>query len=127
MSRNRFAAALFLFAGLSSIQLMIPFSLIAQEKTATQKNLSDTELRSFAKAYVEYHKIRGDYESRINRSQDTKERQKLQQEGDAKVTQALQKQGFTIDSYTKTFAAVNNNEPLRKKTLKYIEEERKRP
>src|SRR5437762_12569817 len=71
--------------------------IFAQEKTATQKNLSDTELRSFAKAYVEYHKIRGDYESRINRSQDTKERQKLQQEGDAKVTQALQKQGFTID------------------------------
>ena len=35
MSRNRFAAALFLFAGLFSIQLAIPFSLVAQEKTAT--------------------------------------------------------------------------------------------
>ena len=98
----------------------------AQEKTATQKNLSNQELRSFAKAYVEYHKLRSNYESRINRSQDAKERQKLQQEGDAKVTQALQKQGFTIDSYTRTFAAVNNNELLRKKTLKYVEEERKR-
>ena len=98
----------------------------AQEKAGTQKNLTDQELRNFAKAYVGYHKIKQDYENRINRTQDPKERQRLQAEGDTKVSQVLQKQGFTNESYTKTFAAVNTNEELRKKTLKYIEEERKR-
>ena len=91
-----------------------------------QKSFTDQDLRNFAKAYVDFHRIKNDYESRINRTQDAKERDKLQKEGDAKVTQALRKHGFTIDSYTKTFAAVNNSEPIRKKTLKYVEEERKR-
>jgi uncharacterized protein DUF4168 len=91
-----------------------------------QKSFTDQDLRNFAKAYVDFHRIKNDYDSRITRTQDAKERDRLQKEGDAKVTQALQKHGFTTDSYTRTFAAVNNNEPLRKKTLKYVEEERKR-
>jgi len=91
-----------------------------------QKSFTDQDLRNFAKAYVDFHRIKNDYDGRITRTQDGKERERLQKEGDAKVTQALRKQGFTIDSYTKTFAAVNNNEPVRKKTLKYIEEERRR-
>lgn len=91
-----------------------------------QKSFTDQDLRNFAKAYIEFHRIKNDYESRINRTQDAKERDRLQKEGDAKVTQVLEKQGFTIDTYTKTFAAVNNSEPLRKRTLKYIDEERKR-
>lgn len=99
-------------------------STLAQEKTT--KSLSDQDLRRFAKAYVEFQKIKADYEGRIQRTQDAKERERLQKEGDAKVNQALQKQGFTTDSYTKTFATVNNNEPLRKKTLKFVEEERKK-
>lgn len=91
-----------------------------------QKSFTDQDLRKFAKAYVEFHRIKNDYDGRILRTQDAKERERLQKEGDAKAAQALQKEGFTLDSYTKTFAAVNNSEPLRKRTLKYIEEERKR-
>ena len=34
-------------------------------------------------------------------------------------------QGLTPDSYNRLFTAVNNNEQLRKKTLKWIQEERK--
>ena len=35
--------------------------VFAQEKTAT-KDLSDAQLRSFAKAYVQFHRIKEDYE-----------------------------------------------------------------
>lgn len=90
-----------------------------------QKNVSDKELQNFAKAYVAYHKIRQSYESRLSTVQDPKEREKIQREGDAKVSQALQKQGLTPDSYNRVFAAVNNNEQLRKRALKLIDEERK--
>lgn len=96
------------------------------EEKAAQTNLTDKDLRSFAKAYVEYHRIRLDYEARIKKTQDVKERERLQREGDGKVSQALQKQGLTPDSYSKIFTTVNNNEQLRKKTLKYVEEERKK-
>jgi predicted ATPase len=124
MSGLIMSSALALMLGAGAVAPTLP-SARAEEKAAA-RNLSDKELRSFAKAYVDYHKIRSDYESRIQRTQDVKERERLQREGDGKVNQALQKQGLTPDSYSKIFATVNNNEQLRKKTLKYVEEERKK-
>jgi hypothetical protein len=88
-------------------------------------NLSDKELRSFAKAYVEYHKIRQSYEKQIGNVQDAKEKEKLQREGDSKVSKALEKQGLTPQSYNRLYTTVNNNEQLRRKALKMVEEERK--
>ena len=52
--------------------------------------------------------------------------QKIQQEGDSKVRAALEKQGFAVEKYNKIFAAVNGDGELRKKTLKLIEQERKK-
>jgi hypothetical protein len=91
------------------------------------KNPSDRQLQSFARAYVDFHKIKNDYDARIKRTSDASEKERLRREGDAKVEAALKKQGFTTDSYTKTFTTVNNSEQLRKKTMKYIEDERKKP
>jgi len=91
------------------------------------KSYSDRELQSFARAYVDFHKIKNDYDARINRASDANERDRLRREGDAKVEAALKRQGFTTDSYAKTFTTVNNSEQLRKKALKYIEDERKKP
>lgn len=88
-------------------------------------NLSDKELRSFAKAYVEYHNLRQAYEKQIGATQDAKQKEKLQREGDAKVSKALEKQGLTPQSYNRLYTTVNNNEQLRRKVLKMIEEERK--
>ena len=88
-------------------------------------NLSDKELRSFAKAYVEYHNLRQAYEKQIGATQDVKQKEKLQREGDAKVSKALEKQGLTPQSYNRLYTTVNNNEQLRRKALKMIEEERK--
>jgi hypothetical protein len=88
-------------------------------------NVSDKELRSFAKAYVEYHKLRQSYEKQIGSVQDTKEKEKLQREGDSKVSKALEKQGLTPQSYNRLYTTVNNNEQLRRRALKMIEEERK--
>jgi Skp family chaperone for outer membrane proteins len=90
------------------------------------KSPSDKQLQSFARAYVDFHKIKNDYDARIKRTTDANEKERLRREGDAKVEAALKKQGFTTDSYTKTFTTVNNSEQLRKKTMKYIEDERKK-
>lgn len=113
-----------LFVAVFALALGTAAGAAAQE---SGKNFSDREIQSFARAYVEFHKIKNDYEARIKRTNDAGEKERLRREGDAKVDVALKKQGFTADSYAKTFAAVNNNEQLRKKTLKYVEEERKKP
>jgi hypothetical protein len=97
-----------------------------QTQSAEPTKLSDKDLRVFAKAYVAYQKLRQTYEPRLGNIQDPKEKQKLQQEGDAKVKAALEQHGLTPQSYNRLFAAVNGNEQLRQKALKMINEERNR-
>jgi hypothetical protein len=95
-----------------------------QGSSAEQANVTDKDLRAFAKAYVEYHNIRQNYEPRLKGTKDEKE--KLQREGDNKVKQVLEKQGLTPQSYNRLFVAVNNNQQLRQKALVLISEERKK-
>ena len=97
-----------------------------QTQAADPSTVSDKNLKAFANAYVEYHKIRQSYEVRIGKVQDPKEREKLQREGDSKVKQVLEKQKLTPESYNRFFTAVNGNEQLRRKALKLIDEERNR-
>ncbi|HEY3151935.1 MAG TPA: DUF4168 domain-containing protein [Candidatus Binatia bacterium] len=94
--------------------------------TAESSNVSDKELRAFAKAYVEYQKIRQSYEPKMNNTRDEKEKLKIQREGDDKVKQALEKQGLTPQGYNRLFAAVNGNPQLRQKALTLINDERKK-
>lgn len=95
-----------------------------QHPAAAQTTVNDNELRAFAKAYVDYHKIRQIYEPRINKTEDPQEKDKIQKEGNAKVKQALEKQGLTAQSYNRLFTTVNGNETLRHKALKLIDQER---
>ncbi|HEV8344814.1 MAG TPA: DUF4168 domain-containing protein [Candidatus Binatia bacterium] len=112
--------------------LSLPFALAhaqqapAQQGSGQPAKVSDKELRAFAKAYVEFHKIRERYEPAMSKAKDSAEKEKIQQEGNLKVKEAVEKQGFTVESYNRIFAAVNGNEELRKKALKLINEERKK-
>jgi len=99
---------------------------LAQQGAGQPVKVSDKELKAFAKAYVEFHKIRQRYEPALSKAKDAAEKEKIQQEGNSKVKEAVEKQGFTVESYNRIFAAVNANEELRKKALKLINEERKR-
>ena len=89
-------------------------------------NVSDKDLRAFVKAYVEYQKIRQNYEPKMNNTRDEKEKQRIQREGDDKVKQALEKQGLTPQAYNRLFVAVNGSPQLRQKALALINDERKK-
>jgi hypothetical protein len=88
--------------------------------------VSDTELRAFAKAYVEFHKIRQRYESSLSGTQDPAAKEKLRQEGNRKAKEAIQKQGLSVETYNRIFTTVNGDADLRSKALKLIDEERKK-
>ncbi|MBI4522732.1 MAG: DUF4168 domain-containing protein [Deltaproteobacteria bacterium] len=90
------------------------------------KKITDKELQAFVKAYVEYQNIRRQYEPTLRNTQESQEREKLQREANSKIEKALKRQNLTVDSYNRIFTAVNNNEELRRKTLKMIDDERKR-
>jgi hypothetical protein len=95
-----------------------------QQPAAAQTTVGDSDLRAFAKAYVDYHKIRQTYEPQVRKAKTPKEKDQIQKEGNAKVKQALEKQGLTAQSYNRLFTAVNGNETLRQKALKFINQER---
>jgi len=125
--RNR--ALIGVLAVCSVIAFAAPLSgqeIRERTQAADPSTVSDKNLKAFANAYVEYHKIRQTYEARIGKVQDPMEKEKIQREGDSKVKQALEQQKLTPETYNRLFTAVNGNEQLRREALKWIDEERNR-
>jgi hypothetical protein len=112
--------------------LLIPgISIPAQESPkqpgGEQNKVSDAELQAFAKAYVEYHKIRQKYEPQLQATKDDPQQsKKIQDEANTKIKDTLARQQLTPQQYNRLFTLVNNDETLRKKAMKLIEEERKK-
>jgi hypothetical protein len=116
-----------LLAGaLISPELLLHAQEAPKPPTTQQNKASDAELQAFAKAYVEYHKIRQEYEPELKATKDPQQSKKIQDEANTKIKDALAKQQLTVQNYNRLFTLVNNDEALRKKAMKLIEEERKR-
>ncbi len=96
-----------------------------EPRPSQQAEIGDKDLRSFAKAYVEFHKIRVAHEPALKNSADLQAQSKAEQEALSKFSKALEKQGLTLEGYGRLFLAVSSDEKLREKALKLIEEERK--
>jgi hypothetical protein len=92
----------------------------------SDQQVSDRELKAFAKAYVEYQKVRQHYESSLSNAKDAAEKERIQQEGTQRAREAVEKQGLSVESYKRIFSTVNGNKELRKKALNLINEEREK-
>ena len=106
--------------------LILPFAKQgrAQESPKQQLNVSETQLKAFAKVYVEVEKIRQAYEPRLKEAKNPEEGKQIQSEALSKVTAALTKEGLTEESYTHIFEIARADEGLRKKLIEFINEER---
>jgi hypothetical protein len=113
-----FAAAL--------IGLLIDPAVRAQEAPA-QSDISDEELKAFAKAYVQVDKIRVAFEPLLRKAQNPEQAQNVQREATGKMEKAVEEQGLTRESYTRIFNTVKGDAELRAKTIKMIQEEQKNP
>ena len=52
--------------------------------------IGDSDLRAFAKAYIEFEKIRGEYEPKLNTANSPQEKGAVEQEAVAKLNKALE-------------------------------------
>lgn len=95
------------------------------QQPSQQSEISDKELKAFAKAYVEFHKIRSAYENSLDDVGNRQEETKAQHEALIKIDKALEKQGLKPDALYRIFKAVNADEKLHAKAMKLIEEERR--
>jgi hypothetical protein len=98
----------------------------APAKSSDASGLSDKELKAFAKAYVDYQKIRRTYAPALEQAKDPARKKQIEQEANAKIKRSLDAQGLSVTRYNQIFAQVNSNPPLRKRVLQQVEEERRR-
>ena len=98
----------------------------AQESPKQEMNVSEDQLRAFAKVYVEVEKIRQAYEPRMKEAKDPQEGKQIQNEAASKVQGALTKEGLTEESYSQIVEIARADEGLRKKLVNLINEERQK-
>ena len=96
------------------------------QQPSKQTEIGENELKAFAKSYLEFHKIRAEYEPALNKTRDPQEQGKIEQDALAKFDKAVQKQGLTLESYFRMYQSVSANEQIRAKVLNLIDEERSR-
>jgi hypothetical protein len=106
--------------------LILPFAkhARAQESSKQEMNLSETQLRAFAKVYAEVEKIRQAYEPRLKEAKNPEEGKQIQSGALSKMQAALTKEGLTEESYIHIFEIARADEGLRKKLIEFINEER---
>jgi hypothetical protein len=108
--------------------LVFPFAKQArpQELPKPQPNVNETQLRAFAKVYVEVEKIRQEYVPRLKETKNAEEGKQIEAEARSKMEGALTKEGLTAESYSQIFEIARADEGLREKLIKLINEERQK-
>jgi Domain of unknown function (DUF4168) len=97
-----------------------------QGPTDTQRAISNNELKAFAKAYVQFHKIRADYEPKLSGATSPQEKGQVEQEAVAKFGAVLAREGLSMQRYAALYQTISSDQQLRDKALRLIEEERAR-
>lgn len=108
--------------------LVFPFAKEArpQELPKQQPNINETELRSFARVYVEVEKIREAYVPRLKEAKNAEEGKQIEAEAMSKMEGALTKEGLTAESYSQIFEIARADQGLREKLIELINEERRK-
>ena len=106
--------------------LILPWASqgLTQDQSQQQMNIGDTQLKAFAKVYVEIETIRQLYESRLKEAKSLEEGKEIENEAVSKTQGALAKQGLTAESYSQIVEIARADEGLRKKLVELINEER---
>ena len=118
----RIITLIILIAGLS----MSPVGKTIFAQELPNQQIGPTQLKSFARVYVEFEKIRDAYEPRLNKAQGDQETQVLQKEAGAKIDEALAKEGLSRETYSQIINTLNTDSELRAKAMQLIDEERKK-
>lgn len=101
-------------------------AVFAQEPPKQESKMDTTQLRAFAKVYVEFERIRDTYQPRLSNAHGDEEGAAIQKEAGAKIDEALAKEGLTRQSYSQIINMLNTDSELRTRAMQLIDEERKK-
>jgi len=111
-----------------AVLIMSPITkrVFSQETPSQVSNIDPDKLKSFARVYVQFEKIRDTYLPRIKSAQNARETDDIEKEARARIAEALKKEGLTPESYSHIVKEINADVELRAKAMQLIDEERKK-
>jgi len=111
-----------------AVLIMSPITkrVFSQETPSQVSNIHPDKLKSFARVYVQFEKIRDTYLPRIKSAQNARETDDIEKEARARIAEALKKEGLTPESYSHIVKEINADVELRAKAMQLIDEERKK-
>jgi hypothetical protein len=98
---------------------------LAQQTSNKETETEEVQIRSFARAYVEVQKIREFYKPQLDTTQDPEKANEIEREARSKISEAIVKEGLTLDSYRQLVQTANADEALRKRIMELINEVKK--
>ena len=111
-----------------AVLIMSPITkrVFSQETPSQVSNIHPDKLKSFARVYVQFEKIRDTYLPRIKSAQNARETDDIEKEARARIAEVLKKEGLTPESYSHIVKEINADVELRAKAMQLIDEERKK-
>ena len=101
-------------------------NLSERQSVAEPERVSDQELQAFAKSYVEFDKIRTASELQKSAAKTPQEKSGIEQDAMVKLSATLEREGLTIARFRALFQTIDEDDQLREKVLKLIEDEQAR-
>ncbi len=123
MRRTKILSAISLGA-VVALLFVLPAYARGQATATPPANVTEAQLKSFARAYVQIEKIRDAYAPQLQQSQDPQKGMEIQNEAKQKIDEALAKEGMTAESYNQTARLVSADNALRSKVIEFIAQER---
>lgn len=90
------------------------------QQQAPAQSVSDEQLQVFAVALLEVQKVAQEYSPRIQQSQDQGGAQKLQEEAQEKMAEAVQAKGLSVEQYNQMANLVESDPAAREKVVQYM-------
>ncbi|MFP3871188.1 MAG: DUF4168 domain-containing protein [Syntrophobacteria bacterium] len=90
-------------------------------ESESQPQISNAELEKAAEAYAEIRKINQGFQQSLQEAKDSSERQKLQEQANKDVVQAVEDTGLEVQKYNSIMRQIGENEELRKEFSEKVE------
>jgi hypothetical protein len=108
----------------SGFLTFVPFAVHADPGVSgsPQQDLTQSDLKTFAKAYTEVTQIYTVYEHRITESSEPEQATALQQEANEKMNQAVMDNGLTIEDYNAIYRTIEQDPALQQQFTQVLSE-----
>jgi transcription initiation factor IIF auxiliary subunit len=84
--------------------------------------VNDTKLNQFADAYVAVQKVQKEASTQLSAESDASKTQQVQTEAQARIVDAIQKNGLQLDEYNQIAQLINADDDLRTRAVERIQQ-----